>query len=74
LQTCPTKKDELVTLLGRASKKSTLFEGDLIEGELEIGQIAGGLTNLRSKPAIEIIQEMRLMMEYASIEATNFQF
>jgi enoyl-[acyl-carrier protein] reductase II len=35
---CPTK-DELLTFLGRAKKRG-MFEGDLIEGELEIGQIA----------------------------------
>jgi enoyl-[acyl-carrier protein] reductase II len=37
---CPTK-DELLTFLGRARAKRGMFEGDLIEGELEIGQIAG---------------------------------
>jgi enoyl-[acyl-carrier protein] reductase II len=34
-------KDELLTFLGRARAKRGMFEGDLIEGELEIGQIAG---------------------------------
>jgi enoyl-[acyl-carrier protein] reductase II len=33
--------DDLKTLLGRARAKRGMFEGDLIEGELEIGQIAG---------------------------------
>ncbi|MNS31263.1 Nitronate monooxygenase [compost metagenome] len=37
---CPTK-EELVQLLGRARAKRGMFEGDLVEGELEIGQIAG---------------------------------
>lgn len=38
--TCPTPED-LKKLLGRARAKKGMFEGDLIEGELEIGQIAG---------------------------------
>ncbi|MBS7786218.1 nitronate monooxygenase [Flavobacterium sp. CYK-55] len=37
---CPTV-DQLKELLGRARAKRGMFEGDLIEGELEIGQIAG---------------------------------
>ncbi len=37
---CPSKED-LIQLLGRARAKKGMFEGDLDEGELEIGQIAG---------------------------------
>jgi len=33
--------DELKELLGRARAKRGMFEGDLVEGELEIGQISG---------------------------------
>jgi enoyl-[acyl-carrier protein] reductase II len=33
--------EDLKTLLGRARAKRGMFEGDLVEGELEIGQIAG---------------------------------
>lgn len=36
----PTKED-LENLLGKRRAKRGMFEGDLIEGELEIGQIAG---------------------------------
>ncbi len=48
--------DELKTLLGRARAKKGMFEGDLIEGELEIGQIAGLIHEI--KPVAEIIAEM----------------
>ena len=34
-------KEALIELLGRGRAKKGMFEGDLIEGELEIGQIAG---------------------------------
>jgi enoyl-[acyl-carrier protein] reductase II len=37
---CPTKED-LENLLGKRRAKRGMFEGDLVEGELEIGQIAG---------------------------------
>lgn len=39
-KSCPTV-EQLQTYLGRARAKKGMFEGDLIEGELEIGQIAG---------------------------------
>lgn len=39
-ETCPTK-EELQQLLGRGRAKLGMFEGDLTQGELEIGQIAG---------------------------------
>lgn len=44
---CPTP-DELKSLLGRARAKRGMFEGDLIEGELEIGQIAGLIHEIKS--------------------------
>jgi enoyl-[acyl-carrier protein] reductase II len=52
---CPTK-EELTTFLGRARAKRGMFEGDLNEGELEIGQIAGLIHKIDS--AEEIIFEM----------------
>jgi enoyl-[acyl-carrier protein] reductase II len=68
---CPTK-EELIDLLGRARAKRGMFEGDLIEGELEIGQIAGLIHNI--KPAATIIQEMIADFETARKEIVNFDF
>jgi len=48
--------DQLKELLGRARAKRGMFEGDLEEGELEIGQIAGLIHNV--KPAADIVKEM----------------
>ena len=48
--------EELKTLLGRARAKKGMFEGDLVEGELEIGQIAGLIHEIKSAAAI--IEEM----------------
>ena len=58
--------DELKTLLGRARAKKGMFEGDLIEGELEIGQIAGLIHEI--KPVAEIIAEMVSEFEIAKKE------
>lgn len=52
---CPTPED-LKALLGRARAKRGMFEGDLIEGELEIGQIAGLIHEI--KPVKDIIDEV----------------
>ncbi len=49
-------KEELLNLLGRARAKKGMFEGNLIEGELEIGQIAGLIHDI--KPAAQIVKEM----------------
>ena len=48
--------DELTSILGRARAKKGMFEGDLIEGELEIGQVASLIDTI--KPAAEIVREV----------------
>jgi enoyl-[acyl-carrier protein] reductase II len=48
--------DELIELLGRARPKLGMFEGDLDEGELEIGQVAGLIHQI--KPAGTIVDEI----------------
>lgn len=49
-------KDELMQLLGRGRAKSGIFEGDLSEGELEIGQVAAAIRDVR--PAAEILKNL----------------
>lgn len=44
--------DELKALLGRARAKKGMFEGDMVEGELEIGQIAGLIDQIQPVQAI----------------------
>lgn len=48
--------EALAQLLGRARAKKGMFEGDLAEGELEIGQVAALINQI--KPAGEIVAEM----------------
>jgi enoyl-[acyl-carrier protein] reductase II len=63
---CPSKED-LENLLGKRRAKRGMFEGDLIEGELEIGQIAGLIHDI--KPVSEIISEIIYEFELAKKEA-----
>ncbi|MEK8180315.1 nitronate monooxygenase [Flavobacterium buctense] len=60
---CPTP-EELKIFLGRARAKRGMFEGDLEEGELEIGQIAGLIHEIKSVENIitEIISEFESVM------------
>jgi enoyl-[acyl-carrier protein] reductase II len=48
--------EELTEILGRARAKKGMFEGDLVEGELEIGQVAYNIKEI--KPAAEIVYEI----------------
>lgn len=68
---CPSK-EELVQLLGRARAKKGMFEGDLDEGELEIGQIAGLIHEIL--PVKQIIQQMMTEFEAACKEKAKFDF
>lgn len=61
--------EELKSLLGRARAKKGMFEGDLIEGELEIGQISGLFEEI--KTAKDIIDEMIRDFEIAKSEIQN---
>jgi enoyl-[acyl-carrier protein] reductase II len=61
--------EQLKELLGRARAKKGMFEGDLEEGELEIGQIAGLIHEI--KPAAEILREMVADFENARKEVAN---
>ena len=49
-------KEGLKELLGRARAKKGMFEGDMEEGELEIGQVSALIHDI--KPAAEIIAEL----------------
>jgi enoyl-[acyl-carrier protein] reductase II len=49
-------EEELKTLLGRARAKKGMFEGDLDEGELEIGQVSALLEDIL--PAAQIVENI----------------
>ena len=61
--------EELKTYLGRARAKKGMFEGDLIEGELEIGQIVGLIDKIET--VSEIMDKVIEEFEMAKKEAIN---
>ena len=63
-------KDKLADILGRGRAKKGMFEGDLVEGELEIGQIAGLIEKII--PAGEIVQEMMTEFHQVLNEQKNY--
>ncbi|WP_066755495.1 NAD(P)H-dependent flavin oxidoreductase [Crocinitomix algicola] len=66
--------EELKELLGRGRAKKGMFEGDLAEGELEIGQVASLIKEI--KPAGEIVNE--ILAEYrearTELQTQKFEF
>lgn len=61
--------EELTALLGRARAKRGMFEGDMEEGELEIGQVSALIR--RIMPAAEIVAELMEEFQSAKREVAN---
>jgi enoyl-[acyl-carrier protein] reductase II len=70
-ESCATES-ELKELLGQGRAKKGMFEGELEEGELEIGQIASIINN--NKPAAEILNEIIAEYESLRIEMAGSSF
>lgn len=64
--------DDLKTLLGRGRAKKGMFQGDLVEGELEIGQISGLIHAV--KPAADIVSEIITEYSTALKELSNDKY
>jgi len=64
-------EDDLKALLGRARAKRGMFEGDLVEGELEIGQISGLINDVKSVK--EIVDTVLSEFRTAKSELPNIQ-
>lgn len=67
-----TTAEELKTLLGRARAKRGMFEGDLEDGELEIGQVAGLIHDI--KPVEDIVSDLLREYEHAKKAVTSFSW
>jgi len=63
-ETRGASREELIGLLGRGRAKKGIFEGDLEEGELEIGQASAGIRKIQ--PAKDIVSE--LWEEYSALK------
>jgi len=69
LYTTSPSKEQLKELLGRARAKRGMFEGDLDEGELEIGQISGLINEVL--PASQIVKNMITEFNQAKKKLAN---
>lgn len=65
-------QEELKALLGRGRAKKGMFEGDLVEGELEIGQVSGMIDKIQ--PAAEILNEILAEFRLALSEQQTDKF
>lgn len=68
----PHTKEDLEKLLGKRRAKKGMFEGDLIEGELEIGQISGLIDDVL--PVANIIENMINEFKIAKSNLTQLNF
>jgi len=64
--------EELKLLLGRGRAKRGMFEGDIVEGELEIGQISARIDRIES--ASDIIKDMVLGYRAIAENRSFFDF
>lgn len=64
--------EKLLEILGRGRAKKGMFEGDLAEGELEIGQISGLIHEIL--PAAEIVKEIITEFKDALAEQNTAKF
>ena len=62
--------EALKALLGRARAKKGMFEGDMAEGELEIGQVSSLIKNIL--PAAEVVREV--WEEFKAVAANPFGY
>jgi len=61
-----------MALLGRGRAKKGMFEGDLTEGELEIGQVASSVNEIR--PAARILKEIWVEFVAEKERISNLRF
>ena len=64
--------EQISQLLGKGRAKKGMFEGDLADGELEIGQISGIIKEI--KPAAQVVDEIMNEFAIAKRELENIRF
>ncbi len=65
-------KEELTEILGKARAKLGMFEGDLVEGELEIGQVVSIINEI--KPVSHIISDIVLEYKVAKEQMVHVKY
>jgi enoyl-[acyl-carrier protein] reductase II len=64
--------EELKELLGRGRAKKGMFMGDLVDGELEVGQVSASMDEI--KPAAQIVNELIEEFNHAKNQLVKIQF
>ena len=64
--------EEIQEILGRGRAKKGIFEGNLVEGELEIGQISSLIEDL--PPVVDIVDEIIAEFNKKTKEISNLEF
>ena len=64
-------QDELMELLGKGRAKKGMFEGDLENGELEIGQVSAQIDQI--KPVAEIVNDIVTEFNKLSVEMSSMR-
>ena len=64
--------EEIRELLGRGRTRKGIFEGNLIEGELEIGQVASSIPSILT--AKQVIEEMIYEFNEVASEMSKMRF
>jgi len=64
-------KEELIELVGCSRTRWGIFDGDLIEGELEMGQVSALVKQTR--PVRQIIHTLLSEFEQATLKMTDYQ-
>jgi enoyl-[acyl-carrier protein] reductase II len=67
-----SSKEELKELLGRGRAKKGMFMGDLVDGELEVGQVSAAMDEI--KPAAQIVNELVEEFNHAKNQLVKIQF
>jgi enoyl-[acyl-carrier protein] reductase II len=65
-------KEELAALLGRGRAKKGMFEGDMVEGELEIGQVSALIKEIM--PAGEVVRELWTDFQHTCLNMGKIQW
>lgn len=64
--------EELKELLGRGRAKKGMFMGDLVDGELEVGQVSAAMTEI--KPAAQIVNDLVEEFNLVKNQLVKIQF
>ena len=70
MESAGASSEELIQILGKGRSKKGMFEGDLEEGELEIGQVSSMINDIM--PAGSIVEEIMREFETVKLEICNW--